>query len=856
MNSMEIQREAIVEIIDTQYKGRAVNHQNLSLNQKLILNRQSNNIHDSNAILILTEDGKELGVMPKGYASLYAPAIDSKKYSFSAEIIKTETDSERPILIVKIIAELTNCNEEEIEKHFIQFVQNIANGYTKRKKEYLQYISAKNVDINELVATLNRVRLISILYSLSDDIILKNNIISSGTEFMPLSKKALFSSIKDLKDDISNVLKKIQRAYNESLDIDDEEEYYRVQSSIREQRKKFRLYDKICDSYYTAVAEYSPIKINMQNESSEIPTVKKNTSLNKSTNDKAQLFPYSEDNFLKWLITDGNVSEITAKQYISNIHSIEKLYQSIFGVRKNMFEITSVEHIKKTIDALIQREEFIDANERRHNSFTIALNKFAQFTNALITEKDFEKWLITVDKNDIIKAKDYIRTIHTIENLYHSIFKRKNFSFFGILDLDTKKKEIELLLTNEKYIKTNQNCHNDMNISLAKYCSYANLTVNFETINEVTQLSFIEEDNQQETYSLLNYHNYKTDNSEKLFDEKNKTNIFDITEFKPDITKPFELKNAVTEILSSNSSEINNQRTHNNGITSKALRELISKHYGKTIGFFEISKLLMSDKTFKSVGKGCYMLKQPVITIQKSEKQNITPPKINSHTELPLPKNIHTADSPSSITDKNNLTASIIEVIKNNSDSLQYKDGFGAYEVKILLNQQGILNTSEIEIEKIMSECDRLTEIEEGYYIFKEFNKPAYEQTISHEIISQPEFTDESIKDKSSDAEKHIMLSINGEVIRAFDYSDALKKICEFAIIYKPFKMARIAGQHISYNSKLMFYRKAVPVDGYNKLSNGLQIIPIDNYSDLKNILEIIMNYCQISDDMITIISK
>ena len=92
--------------------------------------------------------------------------------------------------------------------------------------------------------------------------------------------------------------------------------------------------------------------------------------------------------------------------------------------------------------------------------------------------------------------------------------------------------------------------------------------------------------------------------------------------------------------------------------------------------------------------------------------------------------------------------------------------------------------------------------------------------------------------------------------MRAYDYSDALSKVCEFSINCKPFRMARIAGQGITLNGKNVFYRKAVPVDGYNKLSNGLQLAPINTISDLKTITSFVKKYCQIDDNMIVIISQ
>lgn len=99
-----------------------------------------------------------------------------------------------------------------------------------------------------------------------------------------------------------------------------------------------------------------------------------------------------------------------------------------------------------------------------------------------------------------------------------------------------------------------------------------------------------------------------------------------------------------------------------------------------------------------------------------------------------------------------------------------------------------------------------------------------------------------------------ITLKINGKVITAYDYSDALKNVCEFSINYKPFKMARIAGLAFKLRQKDVFYRTAVPVEDCNKLSNGLQVLNATSLSDLKSIVEMIKGYCEMPDDMITIV--
>ena len=61
----------------------------------------------------------------------------------------------------------------------------------------------------------------------------------------------------------------------------------------------------------------------------------------------------------------------------------------------------------------------------------------------------------------------------------------------------------------------------------------------------------------------------------------------------------------------------------------------------------------------------------------------------------------------------------ILSVIKDNSNSLEYRDGFGAYEVKTLLAKKNIIGIDEDEIELLMLESNDLKEIEEGYFVYK-----------------------------------------------------------------------------------------------------------------------------------------
>ena len=1115
---MEIQREAIIEIVGTQYEGRAVNHNALSLQQSLIFKHQTDNPYDHNAVLLLTEDGKELGFLPKGYASLYAPAIDSGRYTFSIEIVKTEPDPKRPILIIKIISELSGHSEEEIESDIIGFVQNIVNGYALKTKEYLAFVYAETVNMDDLLSVLDSARLIQKLLSCANDIIENRAIKPNSDKFTLRTKEDLTQYLNERKTDVRDVLKKIQKAYNESLDIDDEEEYHRVQSEVRERRKKFRQYDNLLISLLDIVTSYVNIATQAHSPALEFqdnelersshtdktaPTVsepEKGESV--QTIEPSDVSRFTEQAFFDWLVSDDGVSDLTAKQYISNIHSIEKLYQTLFGIRQNILGTFSTDSVRSMIEVLIQRSEYIDANERRHNSFDISLSKFTQFAgisvvglknttkkknyqpsvdtqpcvirtvnfdnpqnctyhkpcsfllneqryavgswqdlykkflNLLYTNNTYSEVIkglnnkvlygrhidfadktlvhklrkpITVSTNffaegnlsaaDIIKHIKYIMEFCSIDNehmiveysmqknyqpsvdtqpcvirtvnfdnpqncTYHKpcsfLLNEQRYAVGSWQDL--YKKFLNLLYTNNIYSEVIKGLNNKVlygrhidfadktrihklrtpimvstnffaegNLSAADIIKHIKCIMEFCSIdNEHMVIEYSTQENEDDTKVTIdsapeqkntnNTNSEITETIDAIFSEA-KTSITDeertakdssiecpanksglasamtqndsdntspeAVSFIPNHTKSFVLKDAIIEILLTNAPEVTKYHEYKGGISSKSLRELIKKYYGKMIGLFEISKLLMSNKTFRSVGKGCYIINETAIPHNKPEPEfpendepveivtkPVRTPETTAAHEMPtvaagvktMTKPISTATQTAIhkeiIVDDKLTIAPIIEVMKENYNNLQYEDGFGAYEVKNLLSQKGYTNVSEDEIDAFMSKCPELQKIEEGYYTLAEIEdgtettakiSDSVENKAESIVSSISAFDSDESQQVDSDA-RDIVLRLDGNTVRAYDYSDALGKICEFSINCKPFKMARIAGQGIQIHGNNVFYRKSVPVNGYSKLSNGLQVIMIAALSDLQAITAEIKKYCQIDNDMITII--
>ncbi|WP_337790065.1 hypothetical protein [Ruminococcus bicirculans (ex Wegman et al. 2014)] len=473
-----------------------------------------------------------------------------------------------------------------------------------------------------------------------------------------------------------------------------------------------------------------------------------------------------------------------------------------------------------------------------------------------IVKDNFIEWLTSVFGLAPATAQSYYSSIITSER----IAREQNLKSQRLLSAQSyteARKTFDELLKCDAFIKMNATAHNSLTAGVRKLISYMLAKSNTPS-QEITSSRKI-------TPSLTT-----TEHDQQKISENTTPTP---ASFTPDTTKPFVLKDAVIEILLTDAPEISKYHENKGGISSKNLRELIKAYYRKTIGLFEISKLLMLDKTFQSVGKGCYIVNEA--TIPHSEPEPEFAPKDESVKVVTesVPVNtqeVPTVDDTVETKNENKLTIEpIVAVIRENYDNLQYEDGFGAYEVKTLLSQKGYTDLSEDEIEALMSNCTQLREIEDGYYTLAEVEDTTEttvdvsdsienkSEAIVDEVVESPITTSVPDEPQQVDTDtRRIVLRLNGNVIRAYDYSDALNKVCEFSINYKPFRMARIAGQAIQLHGNSVFYRKSVPVDGYNKLSNGLQIITIATLSDLQAITAAVQKYCQIDDDMIAIISK
>ncbi|MCM1329128.1 MAG: hypothetical protein NC253_06755 [Ruminococcus sp.] len=600
----------------------------------------------------------------------------------------------------------------QAENKFIDFLQNVVNCYSIYKDEMLKFIQMETVDLNHLADYLNKARLNYKLYSLLSEFINKNDIRPNYSDCDTFSCDLSVQHIKDIQADINEALRKIQKANNEVLDIDDDDEYSRVQGKIREERKKFRIMNEMCTSCLKVAAEYIPVVLN----TSELPqTEVKYPNENAFEIKQSRTAGLTEQAFENWLVTVGGVAVITAKQYISNIHSIESLYHSLFCKKECIFGASSSETAKEIIEAVVQSDYYADVNSKRGNSFNTALSRFAQFAG------------ISID-----------------------LFKRKS-------DRHSYRKTVPFQQLAVKVVDFD----NPHDCTFYKPCFFT-----FEGV-KYTAKDWIE------LYKKFLVLMYDTDNYRELLKEctgkplyGRKIDFADNT-FANELRKPMKIS---------------------------------EDFYAEAnLSAVDIVKHIKYLSDLCSINDGCIQIEYNALELAD---------EIDDVTDM----------SGEAIDEKNDNN-----ILVNFSQNMEQSVSGTAAQMQSINNETSV-------------------------------NLTDYAATaVSEEGSLQ---CSDDMQDNKIPEDKRITLKLNGNTVMIFNYSDALIKICNFAINCRPFRMARISGQNIRLKEKNVFFRKAVPEDGYCKLSNGSQVMMIDNYAGLQEITEMIKKYCKIDDDKIKLLRE
>ena len=682
--------------------------------------------------------------------------------------------------------------------------------YQWMQDEYLGFIKSDSINSQKLLYVLNELRILYKVNEALKQVPIKHD---SKEEFSisdDYTREMLLSQIKMTIEKLAENTREIRNVSTDSFDIEDEIEFEDTQHKIRGMRKKIRSYEELCAKLLLVIDQYLPIQFSQPEGKVFSSAVKDGQESSKATQ--------TEKDFYQWMLTKGNLTEPDANKIIVNIHRIENLYKKLFKNARMLLPVPAENEIMEIITQLLSSTEYVDADSRRDHSFNDALNVFCQFIGVEV--HDLQNNSIT-DTETIMEDKQSVLSSASIT------------------------------ADEEKYL-------------FQKAPEAKTVTEKQETVSETPKASFV-----------------------------------------PDETKPFVLKDAIIEIMTSDATEIIERRGYGGGFNNKTIFEILKEFYGQTINMFSITSLLMRDNAFVNVGKLHYTVDKNRFNTDEEElmsrisdrdiiqddkpsvvQENSSAPLIHSSIEdsasdhdraittepqtEPSAHHVKTeaetiveAEQPSK-QDHTSLKDAVLKVIWENREALEYRDGFGTYEVRTLLSKMGI-TADEHEIETVMENSSELDEIEDGYYVYYgewqgnlvEASEP--EDEIPDEPVEVE--TDEPKEDETSlvrmnPASDHssVKLVINGREMNACHIQEALDRICEFAISCKPFAMARMADANISLNDRKVFYRQSVPVNGYHHLSNGLQVINIDSLLSLSEVTEELMTHCGIGNNIIKII--
>lgn len=273
--------------------------------------------------------------------------------------------------------------EKAVEKNVLGFVRGIECSYFRKRDEYLGFITSEIFETNEVLVALDEARLFYKLYSVSKEEyanVETDNVSESDLSF---TVEELKNKINGLRADISDVLIKLQKEHSESFDNDDnDDEYLRKLTEIRNRRKKFKAYDKLFNEYFEAIENVS------DSANVSVAAYTQIAAENISVSQKTENLPeepvrkklkLSEKDFNNWMVTDGRVGLDKAKDHVYSIHSVEKLYEEMFGERINLFGEVAPEKAEMIIRSLIQNEEYADKNLKRHNELNLSLGLYLKY---------------------------------------------------------------------------------------------------------------------------------------------------------------------------------------------------------------------------------------------------------------------------------------------------------------------------------------------------------------------------------------------------------------------------------------------------------------------------------------------
>ena len=806
MQNYEIENKAIIEIVGTQYNNRAINHIGLRVGDKVKLIHESENAHDGNAILVFSEEDKPLGYFPKGQAALYAPAIESKKYSFTATVIETNNqDSERPILILSVVAEYQKVSDEELNSRITLLLKNIILSYNQEKSKYVEYLDAENITEEDVVNCWKKVRFLKLPFVFAKDFLAQKNEPYILENLTSKSVEEFKNELDEIELSVNEMLKEYQRMFNESVDIEDEDEYQRVQRLVREKRKSLKEIKDLCGSIKQT---FDGVEIKLENTKT---SEENNKTITKSESlSVAATTPKTEENEVTndVVLVENNVEEPVQLSFNDNEERvasskkenvIDLLNPSSYTSKKPVgleflgvyYDINTWIGIYETFIKSLYSHKIYKANLLLYIGRSLVNGRSMDFVD--------EKNSCLLRKARQIASDFYIEINLSVADILKRI--RKTLDICGI---EYDKIKIYYLNSISKPIKeTNQVAASD---SLINDCS----------------------------------DNIKSENKSIKAEE-------------------FILENAIKELMLADDDRVNSFRSENDGLSNEALEVLLRERYNQNISRFQIGLELLKNNDFETSDRIYYYLKQ---VNNSDEIENAEENVIEIVSESNAQEEVM-SDSDSQ--DNYNLNELVIDILRKNADNIYYQDGMNAFTIKQLLPSELSSKVDKKEIEKVLSDHPNAREVEEDYYVYKESIQEESDTSVSDSFEAQSEDKEVNVsldEDRNTGLERDdteeniggsVAIDINNHEFNLFDYSDALIQVCEFAIKANPFAMARISKSNISLDSQPMFYRSSVRVDECKKLSNGLQLKIINGRNNFQVISELVLEYCGISKEVLKV---
>lgn len=799
MEDIDVFSENVIEVLETNYEGRAVNHEGLKIGQKVKLINKPYDDYNKNEIFVVTLDNKVLGRFPINYAAKYAPLIDDKKCVIYSEVVYAQYNVTRPVLTISVRVSADNLvnslNETQTEQKLVDCVQKYVDIYEKYLDDFHNYIDADNFEESEVIRTFLKLRYYKKIVKISHNIILENNIKRSDKSNDNNYNYALVSEdINKIAETTKKLLKENQLQYNAISNIDDDDEYYRLQRKNRTEKKHLKKIQEYCQAVLDVKEELFEEKF----ESKSVDEIKQSDKPEPNIEPEENKEEANEENNTPEIIEKSETDEVNKTVETSlmpaNINRVnlddigsytgtKPVSLKIYG---NPYNVKSWKDVYKDVICFIY-----DNNDSWREKLLSYRGR--SLSGKIRSNFDFadDKTEIYLTKSCLVKRNFYIETLLSTTQ----ILKRIN-RLIEIFKLDKSQIDIRY-----RYVKTDR--------SLSHNALQVNGTENFESgdnqnADEINvDFKFEkEEEKVPEINSEKSADNKVTDNEDKQIENTKDSEAVIKAE------QPTDLAENIGLILLSKDSKVEKMRV-NGGLDGDAISKLI-KHYFSE----EIKSQRISFEIFKSIHKN------------RNEFYN-----------------------------NNNffqITDEYAEILRKKGFSLEKHsdEETGQSEDEEKSYQSGK--------EDLTEKNNPIDGTVEGTYSDNNessdfFQNEPKEESYYPETESYKKFSSELSRSISENQDIKIIL--NKKEYDFFDYNDALAEVCEFAIRRYPFKMSRIANERYRCSDKNVFSRGAV-VSGYRKLSNGLQVMPVEKKDDLKNICETVLIYCGANKDLFEIVNK